>query len=198
VKPFRQLILTAGLMVAAALAACGDRPGGTGEPGAAVPATASEEPNPHAPALRYTPDPEWIAETPASSMRQAQYRLPRAEGDSEDAELAVFFFSGQGGTVQDNIDRWIGQFQKNDGSPAAGAITTREVRGIPLTIVDVSGIYISSSGMMLEQTKAKPNFRMVAAVAETSAGPWFFKLTGPAKTVARWEPGFQSFLDTLH
>ncbi len=197
----RHSILIAGLMLAAAMAACGDREdrtGKTGDPGAAMPAmTGDTGADPHASALRFTPPAEWISETPSSSMRQAQYRLPRVEGDPEDAELAVFFFSGQGGTVQDNIDRWIGQFQKNDGSPAAGAISRRDVQGIPLTIVDVSGIYLSSSGPMLEDTKAKPSFRMIAAVAETDAGPWFFKLTGPEKTVANWESGFQSFLDTL-
>jgi hypothetical protein len=38
---------------------------------------------------------------------------------------------------------------------------------------------------------------MLAAVAETASGPWFFKLTGPAKTVARWQSGFSAFLDTI-
>jgi len=50
---------------------------------------------------------------------------------------------------------------------------------------------------MLAETKAKPNFRMLAAVAEAPSGPWFFKLTGPAKTVGKWESGYQSFLDTI-
>ena len=28
-------------------------------------------------------------------------------------------------------------------------------------------------------------------------GPWFFKLTGPEKTVAKWQPSFEQFLDSL-
>jgi len=146
--------------------------------------------------LKFTAPAGWIAETPSSSMRKAQYRLPRVEGDPEDAEMNVFFFPGEGGSVQDNIDRWIGQFQKSDGSPAAGAVSRREVHGIPVSIVDVSGIYLSGSGTMTE-TKAKPTFRMLAAVAETPEGPWFFKLTGPAATVARWESSFQTLVDTI-
>jgi len=192
--------LSAGLMVGATLPACSDRSGETGSaPGkeameaasaraGAAPASAQD--------LEFTAPAGWIAETPSSSMRKAQYRLPRAEGDPEDAEMNVFFFSGEGGAVQDNIDRWISQFQKSDGSPAAGAVSRREVHGIIITIVDVGGIYLSGSGMMTE-TKAKPNFRMLAAVAETPAGPWFFKLTGPAATIARWESSFQSFIDTI-
>ncbi len=153
--------------------------------------------NPSAPALKFTAPSDWIGETPSSSMRQAQYRLPRVSGDTEDAELAVFFFGGSGGSVQANIDRWIGQFQKPDGTPAAGVTSRRQVHGIPLTIVDVSGVYLSSGGPMMTETARKPDFRMLAAVAEGPNGPWFFKLTGPAKTVTKWEPSFQSFLDTI-
>ena len=149
--------------------------------------------------LNFTAPQEWTAEKPTSSMRKAQYRLPRAQGDPEDAELAVFFFGGSGGPVQANIDRWIGQFQKADGSPAddAAKTTRRESHGIALTLVDVSGTYNAASGPMLAEKRSKPNFRMIAAVAEAAGGPWFFKLTGPAATIAKWEREFQKFLDTI-
>jgi hypothetical protein len=50
---------------------------------------------------------------------------------------------------------------------------------------------------MQGQTGPKKNFRMLAAIAETTSGPWFFKLTGPEKTVANWEPSFEKFLDSI-
>src|SRR5262245_10271326 len=50
------------------------------------------------PALVLTPQPGWIVEKPANTMRKAQYSLPRAEGDSEDASLIVHYFGGQGGS----------------------------------------------------------------------------------------------------
>lgn len=146
--------------------------------------------------LKFTPPAGWIAETPTSSMRKAQYRLPKADGDSEDAELGVFYFGGGGGGVQANINRWIGQFSKPDGSSVTDARTLhRTVHGIPLTIVDVTGTYVG--GMGSAETKPKTDFRMLAAVAEAGNGPWFFKLTGPAKTVTHWEPSFQTFLDSI-
>ena len=150
-------------------------------------------------ALKWTAPPEWIQETPASSMRKAQYRLPRAAGDAEDGELAVFYFEGSGGSVQANIERWIGQFRKADGTPVGDAAKTthRQSHGIPITIVDVSGTYLAGGMAMPGNKPEKPDFRMLAAVAEAGSGPWFFKLTGPAKTVARWEPAFESFLATL-
>ena len=149
--------------------------------------------------LKFTAPAGWIEETPTSSMRKAQYRLPRVDGDTEDAELAVFFFKGEGGSVQANIQRWIGQFTKPDGTPATDSAKTthKEIHGIPLTIVDVSGTYMSASGPMLSEVKPKPGFRMLAAVAETSEGPWFLKLTGPAATVSKWELSFDQLLDSI-
>ncbi len=140
----------------------------------------------------------WISETPSSSMRLAQYRLPRLEGDPEDAEVAAFYFGGQGGSVQANVDRWIGQFSNPDGSPVTHPqVSEREVNGILLTIVDVHGTYHQAQGPMMAQTTAKENYRMLAAVAEGPNGSSFFKLTGPQPTVDHFEESFNSFLNTL-
>jgi hypothetical protein len=65
--------------------------------------------------LVFTPQAGWTVEKPTSAMRKAQYLLPHAEKDTEDASLVVFFFSGQGGTPQANIDRWTQQFEQPDG-----------------------------------------------------------------------------------
>ncbi len=50
---------------------------------------------------------------------------------------------------------------------------------------------------MLAEVQKKPDFRMLGAVVEAGNGPWFFKLTGPAKTVARWLPSFDTFLGSM-
>jgi hypothetical protein len=140
----------------------------------------------------------WVAETPSSGMRKGQYRLPRADGDSEDAEVAVFHFPGMGGSIQGNIDRWIGQFSSEDGSTVENAQTSEKtVNGSTVTLVDVSGTYGASMGGPMTSGKPKPGYRMLAAIIETGAGPWFFKLTGPQATVAKWESSFQSFTDSL-
>src|SRR5687768_8540566 len=55
--------------------------------------------------LRYKVPSGWTAEKPTSDMRVAQYKLPKAEGDGEDALLIVYYFGqGQGGSAQANID----------------------------------------------------------------------------------------------
>jgi hypothetical protein len=149
--------------------------------------------------LRLTPPGGWISETPSSSTRKAQYKLQRAEGDTEDAELVVYYFAGGGGTPQANVDRWIGQFTGPDGKPASTAkIAHKTVDGIPLTIVDVSGTYSSSMGSMQMGGHPKQGFRLLGAIAEAAgSGPWFVKLTGPERTVGKWQDSFQAFLDSI-
>src|SRR5678815_1665505 len=58
----------------------------------------------------------WVEEERTSSMRVAQYRLPKAPGDTEDASLVLYYFGqGQGGSTMANIDRWITQMKQADG-----------------------------------------------------------------------------------
>jgi hypothetical protein len=200
-----RLLLCAG-MAAMALAGCSKKEEGARAPAsaasmkpAAAHGSATEAAAPASTGLKFTAPAGWISETVTSSMRQAQYRLPRVEGDSEDAEMVVYYFRGGGGGVQANVDRWIGQFSKPDGSPADdnAKTTNTVVRGIPVTIVAVSGTYSGAMGPMGGSSEPKTNYRMLAAVAEAGNGPWFFKLTGPAKTVANWEPSFESFVDSI-
>ena len=67
----------------------------------------------------------WRSGQPSSPMRKAELRVPGPEGTGAAGEaiITVFHFGpGQGGTVQQNIDRWFGQFDgDNDGKGAASA-----------------------------------------------------------------------------
>jgi len=141
----------------------------------------------------------WIQEVPSSSMRAGQYRIPGVDGDQADAEMVVFHFEGAGGSVQANVDRWVGQFTNVEGDPVSDQIRSSEKdgRGIDITIVDVRGTYNESQGPMMAETTARPRYRMLAAVVEGAGGPWFFKLTGPEKTVTQSGDSFQSLLDSL-
>ena len=141
----------------------------------------------------------WKAVGPSSSMRVAQYVLPRAGGDAADAELVVYYFGGSGGTVDANIERWLGQMRQPDGKPSS-AVAKREVRtinGLKVTLVDVSGTYVAEMKPGSAQRHNSPNFRLRAAVIETANGPYFIKLTGPSRTVTAAEKAFEQFLGSL-
>lgn len=126
-------------------------------------------------------------------MRKATYVIPRTEGDSEDGELAVFYFGqASGGSVDANMDRWIQQFsgvQKSD--------IRREQRSknglLQHTIEIPHGTF--ASGMPGAPATSKPDYALLGAIVETPLGNYFFKLTGPKRTVAAARERFYTFLD---
>jgi hypothetical protein len=149
--------------------------------------------------VRYeTPD-TWVESPPASSMRVAEFRLPRVPGDPEDAELIVFYFGGSGGSVEANLERWIGQIEQPDGRSSFEVASTTgfDVNGVAVTVLDVPGTYVAAVNPSSTTRLNKPNFRLLAAVLESQAGPYFFKLIGPDRTVARWDDTFTAFLRSI-
>jgi hypothetical protein len=128
-------------------------------------------------------------------MRLATYTL------APNAECAVYFFgAGQGGSVEANMDRWIGQFVQADGKPSKSAaiMAKRTIHGWPVTTVDVSGAYTGMGGPMAKSdAPAMPGYRLLAAIVEGPQGSVFFKCTGPAKTIAANRPAFDKMLASI-
>lgn len=141
----------------------------------------------------------WVEEERASSMRVAQYKLPKAAGDTEDASLVLYYFGpGQGGSTAANIDRWVGQMKQEDGSAAKGAKDEQLVaNGLKVTTVDVSGTYVAETAPGSGTFNNKPAYRLRAAVVETPNGSYFVKLVGPEKTVAQWNESFLSYVKSF-
>jgi len=138
---------------------------------------------------------------PEHQMRIATYRIHAIAADPEDAECAVYFFgTGQGGTVDANLDRWAHQFTGPDGqTPAQPAkIDKQVVAGLKVSTLTASGTYLGAGGMMSQEQVKKPNFRMRAAIIEAPEGLVFFKLTGPLNTMAAAESDFNSLLGSMH
>jgi hypothetical protein len=91
--------------------------------------------------LKFTVPPGWIEEERTSSMRVAQYKLTRAEGDTEDGSVVLYYFGpGQGGSTAANIERWVGQMKQADsGSSKAVAKEEHfEVNGLKVTTVELT------------------------------------------------------------
>jgi hypothetical protein len=142
----------------------------------------------------------WITEQPSSKMRAAQYKLPKADGDPEDASLVLYYFGlSQGGAPQANIDRWITQIQQPDGSPSKDKAKTETmtVNGLTVTTVDVTGTYTAEMAPGSGTTHNNPNYRLRGAVIQTAKGNYFLKLVGPAKTVGRWEQSYTDYLKSF-
>ena len=149
--------------------------------------------------LKFRVPPGWVEEERTSSMRVAQYRLPKAEGDTEDASLVLYYFGqGQGGSTAANIERWVGQMKQTDGSAAKGGkMINTETAGLKMTTLDVSGTYVAETAPGSGTFHNKPAYRLLAAVVETPNGSYFVKLVGPEKTVTHWNDSFVTYIKSF-
>lgn len=127
-------------------------------------------------------------------MRKASYQVPPADGDTEPAQLSVFYFgSGQGGTVEANMQRWAGQFK--DVTEKDIKHSERTANGLTQHIIQIPKG--SFSGGMFGGGKLKENQGLLGAVVESPSGMYFFKMTGPSKTVSSAEEAFFKMLDGM-
>ena len=142
--------------------------------------------------LQWAPPATWKADAPRP-MRAATYKLPAAKGDAEDGECAVFYFGqGQGGSVDQNVQRWVGQFE------GAKSPTPKKEKasGFDLTTLEVEGTYTGGGGPMGPKT-SKAGFKLLGAIVEGPEGAIFFKLTGPAKTVEAARADFSKMVKAI-
>lgn len=149
-------------------------------------------------ALRYKVPPGWVEEERSSSMRVAQFKLPRATGDTEDGSLVLYYFGqGQGGSTAANIERWASQIQQADGTKAKLTEESFTANGLKVTAVDAGGTYVAETSPGSGTFLNKPGYRLRAAVVETPNGSYFVKFVGPEKTVAHWNEAFMSYLKSF-
>jgi hypothetical protein len=140
----------------------------------------------------------WVAEKPTSKLRVAQFRVPRAKEDPQDAELVIFYFEGQGGGVEDNVKRWKAMFFPPRGKTIDDVSTIEKMKAgdVPVTVLDVHGTYKYKKAPIVpdNQAELRPNYRMLAAYFGSKNGPYFIRLVGPAATVEQNKKGFDAWL----
>jgi len=172
---------------------------------AAVPSTPEETTGPSAsaepqisaptstdPGVTWTVPKGWLTQI-EGQMRIATYIVPGA-APGEDAECAVFYFGpGAGGGVEMNLQRWQDEFE----SVETRESKPRTVGGIAIATLAVSGTY--SGHTMRTDAAAGPHehWALRGAIAQGPQGDVFFKLTGPAATVAAAAPRFDAMLGSI-
>lgn len=132
----------------------------------------------------------WQSVQPSSPMRKAELRVPGPEGTGETGEaiVTVFHFGpGEGGSVQDNVQRWFGQFGGDN--EAIGAATAAETIGqIPVTFARARGTF--QSGMPGQPATPVEGQALLGAILESPGGDVFVKMTGPAPVIDQAEAAF--------
>ena len=140
--------------------------------------------------MSWTAPASWKADAPRQ-MRVATYLIAPAKGDGDSGECGVFYFGeGQGGGIDANIDRWVGQFE----GAKAPVRKKEKLAGFEVTTVEVEGTFASSMGGPMGPKTPKTGFKLLGAIVEGPKGNVFFKLTGPAKTVEAARADFMKML----
>ena len=145
--------------------------------------------------MKAAPPAEWKSEPPSNAMRMAQFKLPKADGDADDAELAVFMFPGGSGTVKQNLDRQLAKFLEDGRKDKTAKI---KVGTIEATYQDVTGTFKKKPFPMAEKFTPVAGQRQLYVVFEGGDGKqYYMTLLGGEKTVEKHKKGFEDWLKSF-
>ena len=149
--------------------------------------------------IQFKADGNWKKVKPRSNMLEFEIKVPRVAGDKADGRLTIM---GAGGSIEQNIVRWRGQFTQPDGSDTKDHTKVKEETygGQKVTLVDITGSYVDTpggpfaGGPKIERT----DYRMLAAIIQTeNDGNYFVKLYGPKKTIDKNDKRFQEMIKSV-
>ncbi len=139
----------------------------------------------------------FVGRRPTSDMRTAEY----AVRGHDEAELVVFHFRGEdgaeGGSVEENVGRWLDQFEQPDGRATrdVAEIDEREIDGLSVTVVRAAGTFSGVRGS--GAADHVENYGLYGAIVVAPEGLVFFKLLGSREAIAASEDAFEALLDSI-
>ena len=148
-------------------------------------------------AVTLTAPASWTKKQPTSRIVEAEYSIPPAGGDEAPGRLTAM---GAGGSVDDNVNRWVGQFVGAGGAAPKPQRDKASVGGAQVEIVDLAGTYKDSPAGPFAggKTIMRDNYRMLGAIIQTKdKGNYFLKLYGPKATIDASAPGFHEMIKSL-
>lgn len=143
---------------------------------------------------------DWTTKKPANNIIQYEFVIPKADGDEIDGRVTIM---GAGGSIDANIERWIGQFQSADGKALPKDKTKIEktkIGGLDVHVVDLIGTYKDQVGGPFAggKTTLRDDYRMLGAIiVGGDQGNYFVKAYGPKKTMDGSEEAFKKMLEGL-
>jgi hypothetical protein len=141
---------------------------------------------------------DWKVKSITSNMRAGDFELPAKPG--AEAELIVYYFGPNGaGSVEDNLDRWLGQFKQADGKPSRDVAKIEKLKfgGQDATFVSVTGRFVTQGMPGGGGPVDKADQVLLAAIVESPKGPYYFKLVGDKAPVDGNAAAFRGLLDSL-
>ena len=139
----------------------------------------------------------WVRKQPSVRIVEHEFAAPKTGDDEIDGRFTVM---SAGGSVEANIDRWIGQFTQPDGGSTKEKTKKHEltIEKNKVHVVDITGNYKDQPKGPMGPNVTREGFRMLAAIIETEkSGTIFLKFYGPKATVTANEKPFLEMLQSL-
>lgn len=132
----------------------------------------------------------WENVSSGRPMRAGELKYDHTEEGLEDVEVVFYYFGpGQGGGIEPNIQRWVGQFEAE---PTVERESV-EIDGHKIHYLYAKGTYLDSGmgGPFSGQKTAKPDYMMLAAIVESDQGAVFLKAAAPEKSAEAIKAAFK-------
>lgn len=129
----------------------------------------------------------WAWVPSSSPMRKAQLSVTAADGAR--GEVIFFHFgAGQGGSVADNVNRWLAQFQ----NPSDASTQLEKIGDRSVTFVKAEGTFLS--GMPGTPSIPLDGYALRGAILESPQGDVYVKFTGPKAVVEEGSDAFHQMI----
>jgi hypothetical protein len=132
----------------------------------------------------------WKKKQPKVNIIEHECEIPAAGDDKNAGRMTIM---GAGGSVDDNIKRWVGQFE----NPTKNETKELTIAGQKVHYVDLAGTFKDQPGPFAPAVK-RENYRMLGAIIVTEkSGQYFAKFYGPKATVDANEDAFKKMIDGI-
>lgn len=148
----------------------------------------------------------WKKKEPRFNLIEAEFepveKVEVEEGEEPDDEplTARLTMMASGGSIEQNIERWMGQFSQEDDSSTNDHTETKKqkINGMTMHVVSITGTYDDRPGPFAPSGVQRPGYRMLSAIVETKiAGNYYIKMYGPKKAVDDNEKRFLKMLESI-
>jgi hypothetical protein len=139
---------------------------------------------------------DWKTVQPRVRIIEHEFAVPSGADEEETGRVTIMV---AGGSVEANVDRWLGQFELPEGGNVKEKAEIKEKKIADLNVhrVDVTGTYKDQRGPFAPAV-TRADYRMLAAIIQTPQhGNYFIKFYGPKETVGKQEKAFDTMLESL-
>ena len=138
----------------------------------------------------------WKKVKPKFQFYHAEFSIPKVEGDPNDGRIT---FSQVGGSIDANLDRWVGQFKdlKNDDADSVKKVA-KEFADTPVQIIHIKGTFMEGAGGPFGKKTEREDYVLMGAALETGSGSnVYIKAYGPSKTMEKNHEHLKNLLEKM-